>query len=155
MTVKLFDKWLQTNFHFYHIRHKGVTNTIQYNIYISASANVSCIYGLVLASKQFCGFSRHQVFLLPLTCGGRAREWGKSGTLPEVRENRVTKFWRCSSEFQIWRVEAFWFPHVKIWERRKSDRQTKNTVPTQADNNSKSADTHSTLTHTMQHSKFY
>lgn len=51
---------------------------MQYNIYISPSANVSYIYGLVLASKQFCGFSRRQVlFFLPLTCGGRAKEWGK------------------------------------------------------------------------------
>lgn len=36
MTVKLvFDKRLQTNFHFYYIRHEGVTNAMQYNICIS------------------------------------------------------------------------------------------------------------------------
>lgn len=118
---------------FYGTLYMGVTSTIQYNIY-----TIKCKRLLYL--WPCFGFQTVSWLFLGIKCFGFlslvALEQ-KSGTPPGVREKRVTKFWRRSSEFQIWRVEAFWFPRVKTCERRKSDRQTKtHCADTQPDNNS-------------------
>lgn len=90
----VFDKWLQTIFYYISI-YRWKKNSIilftweshtQYNTtYISSSASVSYIYGLVLASKPSCGFFQaSSVFASSHSRQsskrvGRCQKWGRSG----------------------------------------------------------------------------
>lgn len=80
------------------------------SFYLWACFGFQTVLWLFQASSLLCFLS---------LCFSRAVVEQKSGTLPEVRENRLTKFCRCSSEFQIWRVEAFWFPECQEMRKEK------------------------------------